>query len=644
DYIHDQFHTLFQKPAFMADLASDRVPTVILLAIIALSARFSSHEYFQGSSPRTRGVQYAGRASQLLDPSDVSLTCIQACVLLGACRIVEGDSAGEAVYYGMACRMAQLLDLAHCNCDSRLEREINVRGMFTSVMTCTPGSTTALPFWHTLVMIDEWSSSGVGVPRQIANPPDHVPLPTEEMAFLGLRRQDPLYVLNPIHHPFQPTSLLGQMIVLNGIFRQVNKLNSQVAQSQDTPPNITAIHELTNKLDIWEASLPDYMRDNRSNLAHYAAQGLGRIFVAVYLGYYHYGQLLMYQFLHHDASDDPTITAFSQRCKDHARKLCDMVYAALDTPGCDVLYNMVGHVLVIASTVQIHTLLFSSHRSEIDAARSRLERNYTILLRLRDLWPSLDFCMMRLQVFHKACVTSMETSFRLDAWMLKFLSEFAKPVKDKQSPGDAEANGWAIGDIAVTPTSDFGLDSLTAILLLIQDYGSDLARVARHDRDWAQHPSTRAQDDDVSDVGDSPFWATDEDNDEGQHGEGRQHDGDDGRLSITPEADSPRLPASTPLDQLFSDVEAQEREEQHLKMEGPVPLHVRLHDTSNMVVFGYSDPGGPRTTKEHQSQSAEQEIDNNVEIQDTDTLSRDYAFEINYMVCHEWAIRHQDEL
>jgi len=130
DYIHDQFHTLFQKPAFMADLANDEVPTVILLAIVALSARFSSHEYFSGSSPRSRGVQYASRAAQLLDPSDVSLTCIQACVLLGACRIVEGDSAGEAVYYGMACRMAQLLDLAHRNCNSRLAREINIRGMF----------------------------------------------------------------------------------------------------------------------------------------------------------------------------------------------------------------------------------------------------------------------------------------------------------------------------------------------------------------------------------------------------------------------------------------------------------------------------------------------------------------------------------
>ena len=139
DYIHDQFHTLFQKPAFMADLASDRVPTVILLAIIALSARFSPHEYFSGSNPRTRGVQYTRRAAQLLDPSDVSLTCIQACVLLGACRIVEGDSAGEAVYYGMACRMAQLLDLAHCPTNSRLDREINVRGTFVYALHNSAG-------------------------------------------------------------------------------------------------------------------------------------------------------------------------------------------------------------------------------------------------------------------------------------------------------------------------------------------------------------------------------------------------------------------------------------------------------------------------------------------------------------------------
>lgn len=92
-------------------------------------SRFSSHEFFAGISPRVRGTPYAKKSASLFDPSDVSLQSIQASVLLGACYIVEGDAAAESVYYGIACRMAQLIDLPHRICSTRLEREINIRGM-----------------------------------------------------------------------------------------------------------------------------------------------------------------------------------------------------------------------------------------------------------------------------------------------------------------------------------------------------------------------------------------------------------------------------------------------------------------------------------------------------------------------------------
>lgn len=39
DYVHDQLHTLFQKPAFMADMVMNKTPAVIMYAVIALSAR-----------------------------------------------------------------------------------------------------------------------------------------------------------------------------------------------------------------------------------------------------------------------------------------------------------------------------------------------------------------------------------------------------------------------------------------------------------------------------------------------------------------------------------------------------------------------------------------------------------------------------
>ena len=53
--------------------------------------------------------------------------------MLGACRVIEGDPAGEVIYYGIACRMAQLLNLPYRQCGSHLEREINIRGDFESI-------------------------------------------------------------------------------------------------------------------------------------------------------------------------------------------------------------------------------------------------------------------------------------------------------------------------------------------------------------------------------------------------------------------------------------------------------------------------------------------------------------------------------
>lgn len=311
-------------------------------------------------------------------------------------------------------------------------------------------------------MVDEWSSTGINVPKQIAVPPTDIPLPMEEMAFLQLRSDDMADTTAQDDFPSSSSSsLLAQMIVLNRILADVNRLNKNAVDTGRMAMTTGEVESLTKRLDDWEAQLPDFIRDDPSNLAHYAAQGIGRIYVAVYLGYYHFGQLLFYQYLHSSANDNgarsPTRDhSLAQRCKDHAAKLCNMVYTAHQTPGCDVLYNMVGHVLVIASTVQIHTLLFSSDDEEIAAAKARLESNFEILLKLRSLWPSLDYCMMRLQAFHKACRSSMETSFKLDRWMLKFLSEFAKPVGDKPV-GEQQ---WVINDIAITPASDFAVDSI----------------------------------------------------------------------------------------------------------------------------------------------------------------------------------------
>jgi hypothetical protein len=175
------------------------------------------------------------------------------------------------------------------------------------------------------------------------------------------------------------------------------------------------------------------------------------MFVAVYLGYYHFGQLLFYQFLHGDCTGTVLSARFyADRCKTYAESLCETIYAAKSIPDCDVRYTMVGHIMVIASTVQIHTLLFSDNTDQIVAARRRLERNFEILSQLRTYWPTLDICFTRLQAFHKACRSSMDESFRLDQWMLRFLSEFAEPVDDRIVDRSA-TEIWSLENIGCSP-------------------------------------------------------------------------------------------------------------------------------------------------------------------------------------------------
>lgn len=116
------------------------VPKIIFLGVASLSARFSSHPKLAEFPARERGRPYAGEAERLLDLHDTSLTTIQACMLLGAACVTEGDAGTESIYFSIASRMAMLLDLPNAPAATRIEQEANIRGMpifpAESLLTC----------------------------------------------------------------------------------------------------------------------------------------------------------------------------------------------------------------------------------------------------------------------------------------------------------------------------------------------------------------------------------------------------------------------------------------------------------------------------------------------------------------------------
>lgn len=419
EYIHDQFHCMYHRPSFVELVQRGRLPGIILFAIFALAARFSSNECFQGTDPRERGRGYRETSEQLFNMRDISPTSVQACVLLGAYAAANGETDVENMYYSTGGRMCLALNLPNRPVASLLERELNIR------------------IWWTLCMVDVWSSTAVKLPR-IMPVDDTIPFPIDEIPFRCMSTGFGSILTH--EQDVRTSPLLAEMIKLNRILAKIIDFNRAcVSEHLEGAVLEMGVRELSQDLHVWLENLPEHMRDTPGNFLYFASQGLGRMFVAVYLGYYHYGQLLNYQFLSSSTADSSThLAQYAEACKQHAARLCSLVYLCNATPGSNVVYSAVSHVLVIASTVQIHTLLFSGNEHQIRISKTRLERNFEILLRLRTYWPSVDGAMSRLRAFHQTCLRSKETSFVLDRWLLRFLVQFAPHMELEPRHNDPE--------------------------------------------------------------------------------------------------------------------------------------------------------------------------------------------------------------
>lgn len=409
---------MYHRATFMEDMSNGRVSNLVLFAMFALSARFSSNQTFAEIDPKARGDIYRVASEKLFSLRDITPQAVQACILLGAYAAANGETDVENMYYSTGGRMSLALDLANRPVMNLIEREVNLRT------------------WWSISMVDVWSSTAVRLPRIM--PPDNgVPLPMDEISFNYMRSDfDPDF----IHDTGAPAAaLFAEMLKLNRILSRIIEFNQAcVTEHLEGISLINGIHALSSDLDMWLQSLPEHMRDTPVNFQYFASQGLGRMFAAVYLGYYHYGQLLNYQFLSSVLEENSEFSQHADKCKHFAARLCSLVYRSHNTPRSDVLYPAVSHILVIASTVQVHTLLFSGDESEIRVSKARLERNFEILLRLRTYWPSVDGAMSRLRAFHQTCLRSKETSFVLDRWLLRFLVQFAPHMELEPRDNDPD--------------------------------------------------------------------------------------------------------------------------------------------------------------------------------------------------------------
>lgn len=296
--------------------------------------------------------------------------------------------------------------------------------------------------------MDTWTSASMGIPRQLVTEPDYE-RPMEEISFDKLNENSVIlgnYENEQSDAASRESGLWTQMIPLTTIMGEIHLLNKKaVSNSGHRLQILNEVKQLSFKLDYWLSCLPEYLQNTAENLQRYAERGIGRTFAALHLGYHYHAQLLYYQFLHRafDPGSRPDLSGFEDRsgsalaykyaarCKKHASELSELMWTTNTTPSLECLWPINGHLLVIASSVHLHTILFEADESLLAGARRMLEHNFMMLQQMQKYWPCLYFSTSRLSAFHRACEDSMHESFDMDDWMLHFLQEYALPVSDR---------------------------------------------------------------------------------------------------------------------------------------------------------------------------------------------------------------------
>jgi hypothetical protein len=294
--------------------------------------------------------------------------------------------------------------------------------------------------------MDNWSSAGAKHSQQLNLEPRYLK-PMEDVAFQRLEPgpEEDHQIEDIIH--LRESSLWAQMIPLTEMIAQIEELHETTVRKLSKNIDIyTKATRLAHRLDSWLLRLPTELRNSPENFERFTDLGHGRTFVWLHVNYHHHSTLLYYQFLHQDPdnSPDPLLTyEYANRCKEHAKELSSLLWTTNSTTNCDCIWVGIGHLLVVSSSVHLHTLLFAVDEQLIGEAKQLLKQNFEMMIRLQKYWPALELSLSRLRAFLDACRRNMGTSFRMDSWMLQFLQRYTRPCGWKcTKPLDEDPIDW----------------------------------------------------------------------------------------------------------------------------------------------------------------------------------------------------------
>ena len=379
---------------------AEKVPPVLVLAVCAVSARFSSHRQISTEPAFLRGEAWARPAREiaLKRYDEPSITILTVYLILGLHEFGTCQGGRSWMFCGMAMRMAYALQLHREVAYDPLGRKEDK----SSELSPTDREIRRRTMWACFLM-DRFNSSGTERPSIAIESHIKVQLPIREsnfqMEISGPTQDLQGAVPNPvaaglgqISDPSANMGVAAYLIKVIALWGRVVRYLNLGGKDQDLHPfwhPDSQFTELKQQVRKFAEDLPDRLRYTPEALQSFATEKLGNQFLYLHISYYQ-TILFLHKFaiptapgvkLPADLPKDFTTQA-ARTAVDAAAKISSLMNEAISHR---VVAPFAGYCAFASSTVHVWAIFSSNPQLEATSKRD-LSLNVKYLTRMKKHW------------------------------------------------------------------------------------------------------------------------------------------------------------------------------------------------------------------------------------------------------------------
>lgn len=414
DYVYGQSYPLLHKPSFMRRLASGNVPPVLILAICAISARFSTHPQLRTEPCFLRGDNWAERAREIAlkryDSPNITILIVY--LLLGLHEFGTCQGGRSWMFGGMAQRMAYALQL-----HKELEYDPGASEAERKPLSLTDREIRRRTMWSCFLM-DRFNSSGSDRPLFVNEQYIEVQLPVKEHLYVH-EIQAPTENLdgnvpNPVaadsgqlSNPRDNMGVTAYTIRLVCIWGKLIKYMNLGGKERESEPMWSpksTFHNIKREAKEFKDALPEMLVYSPENLKSHAIGRTANQYLYLHILYQQI-ILFMHRFsLPSRAGSRPPkdmphdfLTESARTALDAANQISILINEAMDH---NVVAPFAGYSAFFSSTVHVHGVFSKNPKLEAQS-KKYLAYNVKYLSKMKKYWGMFHYIAENLKELYR---------------------------------------------------------------------------------------------------------------------------------------------------------------------------------------------------------------------------------------------------